>query len=138
GPVLLSRAAPARPDRDGTADGHAARHDQRANAHERPERVRTPVSAMKLFSETLLDELTLKATASPRGRAHYNLHSSSAELVQRFFLVVNRHSYVRPHRHLTKSELGLVVRGQFDIVTFDDHGRVTARYVVGDDAQGIG
>lgn len=93
---------------------------------------------MKLISETLLDELAAKATASPRGRAHHNLHSSSADPVQRFFVVVNRQSYVRPHRHHTKSELGLVVRGRFDIVTFDDDGVVTARYVAGNEAQGIG
>lgn len=93
---------------------------------------------MKLISESLLDGLTAKATASPRGRAHHNLHSSSAELVQRFFVVVNRQSYVRPHRHLTKSELALVIRGRFDVVVFDDHGLVTARYVIGDGGQDIG
>lgn len=93
---------------------------------------------MKLFSELLLDELTAKATASPRGRANYNIHASATEPVQRFFIVANRESYFRPHRHLSKSELALVVRGQFDVVTFDAHGVVTARYVVGAGAQGIG
>jgi cupin fold WbuC family metalloprotein len=93
---------------------------------------------MKLFTENLLDELAAKATASPRGRANYNIHSDASELVQRFFIVANRQSYFRPHRHLSKSELALVVRGRFDVVTFDAQGIVTARYVVGDDAQGIG
>jgi cupin fold WbuC family metalloprotein len=93
---------------------------------------------MKLFSTALLDELTAKATASPRGRSHYNIHASAADPVQRFFVVANRESYIRPHRHLSRSELGLVIRGQFDVVTFDEHGVVCARYAVGDATPSIG
>jgi cupin fold WbuC family metalloprotein len=86
---------------------------------------------MKLFSGALLDELALKAAASPRGRANYNVHASAADLVQRFFIVANRDSYFRPHRHKTKSELALIVRGSFDVVTFAESGCVLARYVAG-------
>jgi cupin fold WbuC family metalloprotein len=93
---------------------------------------------MKLFSETLLDELTAKAAASPRLRAHHNIHSSPGEKVQRFFICALKGSYFRPHRHLTKSEMALVLRGQFDILTFDELGTVTARYRVGPGAPDIG
>jgi cupin fold WbuC family metalloprotein len=86
---------------------------------------------MKLFSGALLDELSAKATASPRGRANHNVHSSAHDPVQRFFVVANSQSYFRPHRHRTKSELALVLRGSFDVVTFDESGCVLARYVVG-------
>src|ERR1700691_381261 len=85
---------------------------------------------MKLFSSALLDELSAKATASPRGRANHNVHATADDPVQRFFVVANRQSYFRPHRHRTKSELALVVRGGFDVVTFDESGCVLARYVV--------
>jgi cupin fold WbuC family metalloprotein len=87
---------------------------------------------MKLFSHDLLDELTTKATASPRARAHHNVHESPADLVQRFFVVTNRNSYFRPHRHLTKSELAMVLRGRFDVLIFDEHGKVLGRYSVGE------
>lgn len=93
---------------------------------------------MKLFSRALLDELAVKATASPRKRANYNIHAAPADPVQRFFIAADRKSYFRPHRHLTKSELALVVRGRFDVVTFDDTGRVTGRYAVGDGTADIG
>jgi cupin fold WbuC family metalloprotein len=86
---------------------------------------------MKLFSATLLDELAAKAAASSRGRAHHNVHASPDDPVQRFFIVANRQSYFRPHRHQTKSELALILRGTFDVVTFGDSGCVLARYVVG-------
>jgi cupin fold WbuC family metalloprotein len=93
---------------------------------------------MKLFSHTLLDDLTVKATASPRQRANHNLHASPDELVQRFFVAANRGTYFRPHRHLVKSELALVVRGRFDVLTFDEAGIVTARYEVGDGSPTVG
>ena len=85
---------------------------------------------MKLFSSALLDELSAKATASPRGRANHNIHIAADDPVQRFFVVANRLSYFRPHRHRTKSELAFVVRGGFDVLTFDESGRMLARYVV--------
>lgn len=89
---------------------------------------------MKIVSATVLDELTAKAAASPRGRAHYTIHASDRDPVQRFFVAANRGSYFRPHRHHTRSELALVVRGSFTLLTFDDHGVVTGRYVVGADS----
>jgi cupin fold WbuC family metalloprotein len=85
---------------------------------------------MKLFSSALLDELAAKATASPRGRANHNIHIAADDPVQRFFVVANRQSYFRPHRHRTKSELAFVVRGGFDVLTFEESGRMLARYVI--------
>jgi cupin fold WbuC family metalloprotein len=93
---------------------------------------------MKLFAGTLLDELAAKAAASPRGRANHNVHASADDPVQRFFIVANRQAYFRPHRHRTKSELALVLRGTFDIVTFADSGCVLARHVVGADGDYLG
>lgn len=87
---------------------------------------------MKLLPRTLLDELAAKAAASPRARAHHNIHATPADLVQRFVVVAQRDSYFRPHRHATRSELAILVRGNVDVLTFDEHGRVTARYSVGE------
>lgn len=87
---------------------------------------------MKLISTALLDELAAKAATSPRRRAHYNLHSSATDVVQRFIVVALRDSYVRPHRHWTKSELLMGIRGQLETVLFDVDGQVTARCVIGE------
>ena len=86
---------------------------------------------MKLFADTLLDDLASKAAASPRRRAHLNIHATAADPVQRFFVVANRDSYFRPHLHFTKSELAIALRGRFDILTFDQNGRVLARHEIG-------
>ncbi|HVY82836.1 MAG TPA: WbuC family cupin fold metalloprotein [Steroidobacteraceae bacterium] len=93
---------------------------------------------MKIFSETLLDTLAAQAAASPRKRAHHSIHAAAADPVQRFFVAADRDTYFRPHRHSSKSELALVLRGRFDILTFDDAGRVSGRYSVGGNTGGFG
>ena len=93
---------------------------------------------MKLFSQTLLDELAATAAASPRLRANHNVHASPAEPVQRYFVAAQRDSYFRPHRHSTRSELALVIRGHFAVLTFDEAGCVTGRYGVGAGTTSIG
>ena len=93
---------------------------------------------MKLFAQALLDEIAARAAASPRRRANHNVHASATDPVQRFFIAADRDSYFRPHRHLIRSELAVVVRGRFDVLTFDETGRVTARYAVGSESANIG
>lgn len=92
---------------------------------------------MKLLPRALLDELTAKAAASPRARAHHMIHATPEDRVQRFVVVACADSYFRPHRHTTKSELAVLVRGRVDVLTFDAGGRVTARYAVGEGADTI-
>jgi cupin fold WbuC family metalloprotein len=87
---------------------------------------------VKLLPRVLLDELAAKAAASPRARAHHNIHATASDLVQRFLVVAQPGSYFRPHRHASKSELAIVVRGRVDVLTFDGGGRVTGRYGVGE------
>lgn len=92
---------------------------------------------MKLISTALLDELAAKAATSPRRRAHYNLHTSPNDWVQRFVVVAFRDSYIRPHRHWTKSELVSVIRGRIEMVLFDDAGKITDRFAVGEGTSNI-
>lgn len=87
---------------------------------------------MKKISVTQLEELARQAAQSPRGRAHLNVHDSADDLVQRFFVAVEPRSYIRPHRHRTRSELLTVVRGRFDVLIFEDDGRLRERHVAGE------
>jgi cupin fold WbuC family metalloprotein len=87
---------------------------------------------VKILARSLLDELAAQAAASPRGRAHHTIHATPQDRVQRFIVAALPDSYFRPHRHAARSELALVVRGRFDVITFDANGRVLARYGVGD------
>lgn len=92
---------------------------------------------MKLLARSLLDDLARKAAASPRARAHYNIHATAEDPVQRFLVVATAQAYFRPHRHRTKSELATLLGGSVTVLTFDDDGRVTARYAIGEGADSI-
>jgi cupin fold WbuC family metalloprotein len=89
---------------------------------------------MKTISLAQLQDLTLKASQSARGRAHLNVHDSAEDVVQRFFVAVEPRSYIRPHRHLTRAELVVVLRGRFEVLTFNDLGTLLARHAVGEGA----
>jgi cupin fold WbuC family metalloprotein len=91
-----------------------------------------PPDLLKLVPHALLDELATRAAASPRARAHHNLHATSADPVQRFLVVAQADSYFRPHRHASRAELALLLRGRIDVLIFDEHGRVLARHPVGE------
>jgi cupin fold WbuC family metalloprotein len=84
-----------------------------------------------LLPRALLDELAAKAAASPRLRAHHNIHATAADPVQRFLVVAQGGSYFRPHRHASRGELAWLVRGGVDLLIFDERGRVLARHCVG-------
>jgi cupin fold WbuC family metalloprotein len=94
-------------------------------------------TAMKVFTRALIDQLAVQATASPRKRTHHNLHASPEDRVQRFFVCADRDTYFRPHRHLTKSELAVVLQGRFDVVLFDASGRILDRWAVGEGTPGF-
>ena len=87
---------------------------------------------MRLFEDKLIDELAAKAAASPRRRAHFNIHSSNDDPLQRFVVVGEADTYFRPHRHRTKAEIAVVLRGRMDVVTFDDAGHVLLRQDIGE------
>jgi cupin fold WbuC family metalloprotein len=82
---------------------------------------------MKRITEDLLNELDRKAQASPRLRTNHNLHEGNEAAIQRLAVKLRRGTYIRPHRHPARWELGLVIQGRMDLVLFDDQGRLMER-----------
>jgi cupin fold WbuC family metalloprotein len=66
-----------------------------------------------------------KALQAPRRRCRLCFHESAEAAQQEMLIVMNRASYVRPHRHLGKVETLTVVEGACDALLFDDSGQVT-------------
>jgi len=87
---------------------------------------------IKKIDRSLLDDLTAKADASPRKRAHHNLHPVLEDPVQRLCVAIEPGTYIRPHRHADPStwEVFLMLRGSAVFLSFDDSGRVTERLVI--------
>jgi cupin fold WbuC family metalloprotein len=93
---------------------------------------------MKLISGKLIDDLLDRAAMHPRRRANHNIHEAAADPVQRYFIAAKRDSYFRPHRHPGKWEFAVVLRGRFDILMFDENGKVTDRFAAGTGADNLG
>lgn len=81
---------------------------------------------MKRIGDDVLDALIAQAQRSPRNRQHLNLHQAPSDACQRLLNAVLRHSYIRPHRHLSdpKNETLIALRGQFGAIAFDDDGSI--------------
>ena len=68
----------------------------------------------------------LKAAALKNKRERIRLcgHRSTGDAVHEMLIVHTRSTYVRPHKHLGKSESFHVIEGSANIVVFDDSGTV--------------
>ena len=84
---------------------------------------------LRLIVPADLDALSRTAQENPRSRQHLNLHADYADPCQRLFNAVEPDSYIRPHRHTDppKPECFVAVRGRFQLLLFDDTGKVTER-----------
>ena len=89
---------------------------------------------MKIIDSNLVDSLNLKAIASDRKRAHYNLHSALDDKIHRLCVAIEPGSYIRPHRHpeTDKWEMFIVLQGAAVMLTFDDEGLVTDKVTLSD------
>lgn len=90
------------------------------------------MSRIQLLTEELFDEVLARAEQSPRRRTNHNFHPSLASNPHRFLNVMLRDTYVRPHRHLDppKAESFLVLRGEIEVLLFDDEGAITERHLL--------
>jgi len=93
---------------------------------------------MKLITTDLINDLIAQAGTSPRRRMNHNVHPQLSDPVQRLFVAARRDSYFRPHRHRDKWEFALVISGAFELLIFDDTGRLTARQTLGPGTGTIG
>ena len=86
---------------------------------------------MKLNKE-FFNSLLLEAENSERKRAHYNLHKTFDEAVQRICIALKKGTYVRPHHHLQKNkwELIMVLQGALNLVIFDDTGVISEKLLL--------
>ena len=93
---------------------------------------------MKLITSAMLDDLANRAGSNPRLRLNYNVHELPSDPIQRLFIAARLHSYFRPHRHPGKKEFAIVLRGLFDVITFDEAGKVMQKISPGPQAETVG
>ena len=72
----------------------------------------------------LLDKVSEQAKESPRLRMNYNFHRSLDELCHRFINAVEPGTEVPIHKHSTKDETVVTLRGQVRVTTHHDDGSI--------------
>ena len=83
------------------------------------------------IDQTLLDNLTAQAKASPRLRMNYDLRNSAEDTSQRMLNAIEPGSIVPIHRHQKTSETFVVLRGRVVEELYDELERIcSAAYEV--------
>lgn len=77
-----------------------------------------------VIDKQLLDEVCKQAKASLRLRMNYNFHQSLEDKCHRMLNAVEPGTIVPIHRHPTKDESFVVLRGRVKVSTYNDDGSV--------------
>jgi len=78
---------------------------------------------IRITSE-LIDKVIEQARTSPRLRMNYNFHPELSDPVQRLLNALEPWTYIRPHKHTTKEESFVLLRGTVLAVVFNDDGTI--------------
>ena len=79
-----------------------------------------------------LDELKILAQKDPNKRARICLHKNDEEMVQEMIIAFCKDSYIRPHRHIDKSESYHIIEGRIEIIFYNDSGIEIDKVVLSD------
>ncbi len=85
---------------------------------------------MKKIDATLLDKVSAEAKASPRLRMNYNFHQSLDDKCHRFLNAVEPGTEVPIHKHPTKDETFVILRGKVKVTTHNDDGSIIESVVL--------
>lgn len=85
---------------------------------------------MKIIDQSLLDKVSSEAKVSPRLRMNFNFHQSLEDKCHRMLNAVEPGTVVPIHRHPTKDESFVVLRGKVKVSTYNDDGSVIESVVL--------
>jgi cupin fold WbuC family metalloprotein len=83
-----------------------------------------------------LEALKTLAARSPRHRARLCAHRDSQDRLHEMLIVLTRQVYIRPHKHLNKTESFHVIEGSAIVLFFDDTGAIVEAMPIGDATSG--
>lgn len=83
-----------------------------------------------------MESLKEQALLNSRKRIRLCAHKDVDDKVHEMLIVHTRDTYVRPHKHLTKSESFHVIEGSVGVVIFDEAGGIVEVIQMGDYSSG--
>ena len=93
---------------------------------------------MRIIDEELLNEVSSEAKESPRLRINYNFHQSLEDKCHRFLNAVEPGTVVPIHRHPTKDESFVILRGKVRVTTHNDDGSIIEDVVLSQESGNYG
>ena len=78
-----------------------------------------------IIDQSILDDLTARAKASPRLGMNMDLRNSPEDQSQRMLNAIEPGTILPIHRHRTSSETVVCLRGHFEEYFYDAEGRLT-------------
>ena len=78
-----------------------------------------------IIGQSILDDLTAQAKASPRLRMNLDLRNSPEDQSQRMLNAIEPGTVLPIHRHRASSETVVCLRGHFEEYFYDAEGRLT-------------
>ena len=93
---------------------------------------------MKVIDLTLLDKVSSEAKGSPRMRKNYNFHQSLEDKCHRLLNAVEPGTVVPIHRHPTKDESFVILRGKVRVTTHNDDGSIIEDVVLSQECGNYG
>lgn len=88
------------------------------------------MNKMKIIDKELLDDVSRQAKQSDRLRKNYNFHESLEDKCHRMLNAVEPGTLVPIHRHPTKDESFVILRGKVRSTTYNDDGSVIESVVL--------
>ena len=85
---------------------------------------------MKVIDNNLIDSVVAQAKESPRLRMNYNFHESLDDKCHRLLNALEPGTVVPVHRHPTKDESFVILRGKVRVSIYNDSGQVTESVVL--------
>ena len=91
-----------------------------------------------IIDTELLDKVAEQAKASPRLRMNYNFHQSLDELCHRFINAVEPGTEVPIHKHPTKDETFVILRGKVRVTMHRGDGSIIEDVVLSQESGNYG
>ena len=85
---------------------------------------------MKIIDNNLIDSVVAQAKESPRLRMNYNFHESLDDKCHRLLNALEPGTVIPVHRHPTKDESFVILRGKVRVSIYNDSGQVTESVVL--------
>ncbi|MDE2027888.1 MAG: WbuC family cupin fold metalloprotein [Candidatus Omnitrophica bacterium] len=90
-----------------------------------------PADKFVTIDGTDLAFLKAEAMKNLRRRMRLCAHQTVDDRIHEMFIVHTRDAYVRPHKHLNKTESFFLLEGEVEVVFFDDDGGIIRKVTLG-------